>query len=133
MDVKDHIKFWLDAAEHDWEAAKSLFAAGKYDWCLFVSHLVLEKTLKALFIQINDNQLPPKTHNLIKLARHTNIKLTKEQEIFLDEVNDFNLEARYPQYKNEFYKKCTREFSEDYFCKIGEMVKWLRSQIKYKQ
>ena len=102
MKIKDHIKYWLDGAEHDWDAAKSLFSSGKYDWCLFIGHLVLEKTLKALFIQDNNNQLPPKTHNLVKLARHTNINMTEEQEIFLDEVNDFNLEARYPQYKSEF-------------------------------
>jgi len=130
MDIKEHARFWLDSAEHDWDTAQSLFSANKYDWCLFVGHLVLEKTLKALFIQDNNNQLPPKTHNLIKLARHTKIKLTEEQEILLDEINDFNLEARYPQYKNEFYKKCTKEFCENYFYKIDELMKWQQSQIK---
>ena len=84
---------------------KVYFLRASMDWCLFIGHLVLEKILKALFVQDNNNQLPPKTHNLIKLARHTNINLTEEQEVLLDEVNDFNLEARYPQYKNEFYKK----------------------------
>lgn len=130
MNIKEHVKFWIDGANHDWSTAKCLFSAGKYDWSLFVGHLVLEKTLKALFIQENNNQLPPKTHNLVKLARHANIKVTEEQEILLDEVNDFNLEARYPQYKSEFYKKCTKKFSEDYFYKIDEMMKWLQSQIK---
>ena len=130
MNITEHLKFWLDSAEHDWDTAKSLFLTGKYDWCLFVAHLVLEKTLKALYIQDNCNQLPPKTHNLVKLARQTEIELSEEQEIFLDEVNDFNLEARYPQYKNEFYKKCTKEFAENYFYNIDEMMKWLQSQIK---
>lgn len=130
MKSKEHIRFWLDSAEHDWDTAKSLFAAKKYDWCLFVGHLVLEKILKALFIQDNNNQLPPKTHNLIKLARHTKIILTEDQEILLDEINDFNLEARYPQYKNEFYEKCTNEFCENYFDKIDETMKWLQFQIK---
>ncbi|WP_408605411.1 HEPN domain-containing protein [Desulfobacula toluolica] len=74
--------------------------------------------------------VPPKTHNLIKLARHSNLNLTEEQEILLDEVNDFNLEVRYPQYKNEFYKKCTKKFSANYYQKINEMMIWLKSQIE---
>ena len=65
MEIKEHIQYWLDSAENDWAAAENLFASGKYDWCLFIGHLVLEKILKALFVQDNNNQLPPKTHNLI--------------------------------------------------------------------
>ena len=130
MKIKEHIQYWLDSAEHDWDAAENLFASGKYDWCLFIGHLVLEKILKALFVQDNNNQLPPKTHNLIKLAERTELELSEEQIIFLDEVNDFNIETRYPQYKNEFYKRCNIEFAENYHLKIEAMAEWLRSQIR---
>ncbi|EMS77707.1 HEPN domain-containing protein [Desulfotignum phosphitoxidans] len=131
MDIKEHIKYWLDSADHDWDTVQSLFSAAKYDWCLFIGHLVLEKILKALYVQANNNQLPPKTHNLVKLARLSKLDLSMEQEILLDEVNDFNLEVRYPQYKSEFYKRCTRKFSADYYQKINETMIWLKSQIKY--
>ena len=130
MKLEDHIQYWLDSAAHDWDTAKSLFSTGKYDWCLFIGHLVLEKILKATFVQDNDNQLPPKTHNLIKLAENTHIFLTEEQRLLLDEVNDFNLEVRYPQFKNEFYKKCTKPFTEHYFKQIESIAKWLKSQMK---
>lgn len=59
--------------------------------------------------------------------------LTEEQKLFLDEVNDFNLEVRYPEYRREFYKLCTKEFTESYFTKIKDFSKWLTSQIKFKQ
>jgi HEPN domain-containing protein len=131
VDIKEHIKYWLDSADHDWDTVQSLFSAAKYDWCLFIGHLVLEKILKALYVQANNNQLPPKTHNLVKLARLSKLDLSMEQEILLDEVNDFNLEVRYPQYKSEFYKRCTRKFSADYYQKINETMIWLKSQIKY--
>ena len=131
MKLEDHIQYWLDSAAHDWDTAENLFSAEKYDWCLFLGHLVLEKILKAIFVQDNNNQLPPKTHNLIKLAENTHISLTEEQKFLLDEINDFNLEARYPQFKNEFYKKCTKPFTESYFKQIESMAKWLKSQIKY--
>ncbi len=130
MKLEEHIQYWLDGAEHDWETAKNLYLTGKYDWSLFIGHLVLEKILKGLFVQDNNNQLPPKTHNLVKLAENTNISLSEDQQFLLDEINDFNLEVRYPQYKKEFYKKCTKSFTERYFKQIEGMEKWLRSQIK---
>ena len=129
MKIEDHVQHWLDSAAHDWDTADHLFSTGKYDWCLFIGHLVLEKILKAHFVQDNDNQLPPKTHNLIKLAENTRLSLTEEQKILLDEINDFNLEARYPQFKNEFYKKCSKEFSGYYFKQIEGMATWLKSRI----
>ena len=45
--------------------------------------------------------------------------------------NDFNLEVRYSEYKREFYKICTKNFTDNYFLKIQEFAKWLKSQITY--
>ena len=90
---------------------------------------MVEKTLKAYFVYKNDNKIPPKTHNLLKLAEMSDLTLTEDQRLFLDEVNDFNLEVRYPEYRNEFYRLCTREFAEGYFTRIKEFVTWLTSQI----
>lgn len=72
----------------------------------------------------------PQSYKIGTIQQPDNLNLTEEQEVFLDEVNDFNLEVRYPQYKNEFHKKCTKQFSANYYQKINEMMKWLRSQIK---
>jgi HEPN domain-containing protein len=130
MNVDEHIGYWLDSAEHDLETAESLFTSGKYDWCLFLAHLVLEKALKAVYVRENDNRLPPKTHNLVKLAQETNLELTEEQNLFFDEVSDFNIEVRYPAYRQELYKVCTKELAEDYFTRIKELYRWIRSQVR---
>lgn len=47
MTKEEHITYWLERAAHDLETAESLFQSEKYDWCLFLAHLVLEKSLKA--------------------------------------------------------------------------------------
>ena len=133
MKIEEHIRFWIDGADHDLDTAEGLFSAEKFDWCLFLGHLVLEKALKAHYVQGNENQMPPRIHNLVKLSEKSFIKLTEEQKSFLDEVTDFNLEVRYPGYKKEFQKKCTKEFCERKFSKIKEQYKWLKSQIKYKK
>lgn len=49
MKQEEHIKYWLKSAEHDLESAETLFENRRYDWCLFLGHLVLEKVLKAFF------------------------------------------------------------------------------------
>ncbi len=130
MKIDEHIKYWLNSADHDLDTAESLFKAGKFDWCLFLGHLVLEKALKAFYVKDNENRMPPKTHNLVKLAGKTTIPLNDEVKLFLDEVNDFNLEVRYPEYRQEFYKSCTKEFTKEYFDKIKENYKWIKSLLK---
>ncbi len=69
MTQEEHIKYWLDSADHDFETANTLFSSGKYDWCLFICHLVLEKLIKAFYVKNNDNKIPPKTHNLVRLVQ----------------------------------------------------------------
>ena len=131
MNIQEHVDYWLSSAKNDLGAAEQLFLSAKYDWCLFIGHLVLEKTLKAYFVYKNENKIPPKTHNLLKLAEISGLPLAEGQELFLDEVNDFNLEVRYPEYRSEFYRLCTREFAEGYFTKIKEFTTWLTSQIMF--
>ena len=90
MKIEEHIQFWIDGADHDLDTAEGLFSAEKFDWCLFLGHLVLEKALKAHYIQGNENQMPPRIHNLVKLAELTAVPLSEELKVFLDEVTDFN-------------------------------------------
>jgi HEPN domain-containing protein len=130
MTQEEHINYWLESAQHDLETAESLFSSAKYDWSLFVAHLVLEKTIKSIFVKNNQSKIPPKIHNLVRLSELSLLDLNEEQRIFLDEVNDFNLEVRYPEYKKEFYKLCSKEVAEKYLSQIKELLKWLKSQLK---
>jgi HEPN domain-containing protein len=129
MTQEEHIKYWLDSAEHDLETLDALYETGKYDWSLFIGHLVLEKLLKAIFVKNNDNKIPPTLHNLVRLSEESHLKIDNNKKIILDKINDFNIEVRYPDYKNEFYKTCTKEFAEEYLKEIKELYQWLKSQI----
>ncbi len=129
MDMQEHIKYWVVSAEHDLETAETLYTAGKYDWCLFITHIVIEKILKAAYVLSHNNDIPPKIHNLVRLAELSAITFTKEELLFLDQINDFNLETRYPDYKLSFYKTCTREYTSEYFNKSKELYLWIKSRI----
>ncbi len=128
-DVTKIISYWLEAAEHDLEVSGSLFRTGKYDYCLFLCHLSLEKLLKALVASaIKDH--PPFTHNLLYLAGKANLELSKGQIALLDQINKFNMEARYPEDLKAFYKKANRSYSKKYLEEGKEVWKWLRKKLE---
>jgi len=97
---------------------------------IYCSFIPTCREIKAVFVKNNQNKIPPKIHNLVRLSELSLIELNEEQKIFLDEANDFNLEVRYPEYKNEFYKMCTKELAEKYLSQIKEFLKWLKFQLK---
>jgi len=130
MTKEEHIKYWCDSARHDLESAESIFGSGRYDWCLFVGHLAVEKILKAIFVDKNDDVSPPKIHNLVRLAELAKVELNDEQKFILDQINDFNLQTRYPDYKLEFYKRCNAEYSRIHLDKIKEFHVWFNSLLK---
>ncbi len=130
MTKEEHVKYWRESSRHDLESAESMFESQKYDWCLFLGHLVLEKILKAIFVDKNDSNMPPKIHNLVRLAELSQIQLNDQQKFSLDKITDFNIQTRYPDYKLGFYKKCTEEYTNEYFSKIKELHEWFNSQLK---
>jgi HEPN domain-containing protein len=130
MTKNEHIKYWIGLAEDDLESAIINFEHCKYNWSLFISHLVIEKTLKALYVQYTDNNLPPKTHDLIKLAKLSNLELENTIIEFFYTLNQFNLEARYPDYKNKISKITNKEFTSSILEEVFKVFKWLKSLIK---
>lgn len=130
MTLEEHVKYWIDSAEKDLSVANTLYNNGNYDWCLFLGHLVLEKSLKALYVKSNQNKLPPKIHDLIKLANLSLLPVDDDITEFFYLINRFNLETRYPEYKNEIYRIATIEFTHEKLNKIKELFQWLKSLIK---
>jgi hypothetical protein len=56
--------------------------------------------------------------------------LTEEQLRLFEIITRFNMEARYPDDKFLFKKKCTRDFAEEYLIKIKEIKEWLLQKIQ---
>ena len=124
MKKDEIVKYWLDSSDIDFKAMDSLFNNGHYVWTLFVGHLVIEKLLKAYFVKVVDNNAP-QIHHLLQIAERSGLSLSDSQKDFLLEVTTFNLKARYPDYKQRFYKKATKSFAEEYMNKIKEFRTWL--------
>ena len=118
MKKEKHIKYWINASEVDYRAMNNLF----------LGHLVIEKLLKAMAVK-NEVEIIPKIHDLNKLANKAVLEINDELSDLFDIITSFNIEARYPDYKKEFYKKCTKKFTFQYKEKISELRIWLLEQL----
>lgn len=128
MTKKDRAKYWVESAKDDWKVAEHLFEKGDYPYSLFFGHLTIEKILKAIYVdKLKVN--PPYTHRLVHLAEKISLGLTEDQLELLETITDFNMEARYPDEKFSFKKRCTRDFSKRYLRKIEELKRWLIKKI----
>ena len=129
MTKHEKVNYWITSAENDWRVVEHLFEKEDYSYSLFFGHLTSEKLLKALFVSKFDES-PPFTHRLTYLADIAELKINSEQLELLEIITDFNLEARYPDEKLSFYKRCTREFTESNLEKIKEMREWLLQPLR---
>ena len=128
MSKEDKIKYWLKSADQDWHVANHLFEKKDYAYALFFGHLTVAKILKAIFTDKQD-KTPPFSHNLVYLSEKAGLELNEENLELLEEVSDFNLEARYPDNNFSFHKKCTMVFTEKKLQQIGRLKKWLIQKL----
>ncbi|MBU2055490.1 MAG: HEPN domain-containing protein [Proteobacteria bacterium] len=128
MERDEIVRYWLESADDDYRVMQSLFDNGHYVWALFLSHLVIEKLLKAYHVK-NVDMNYPRIHNLVEIAVKAKLDLSTEQKVSLVELTTFNLRVRYPDYKNRFQKKATRPFAEGQISKVRELRQWLLEKI----
>ena len=129
MIKKDKIKYWLKMSEQDWKVANHLFEKKDYPYALFFGHLTLEKIIKAIYVEKYD-ETPPFTHNLVYLTEKSKIEIDDNNLGLLEEISDYNIEARYPDDKLSFYKKCTKVFTKNKLDQIKGVREWLLQQIQ---
>ncbi len=122
------VRYWVESSNDDYQVMESLFNNGHYAWALFLSHLVIEKLLKACHVKHVDVHYP-RIHNLVEIAVKANLDLSAAQKDSLVELTTFNLMARYPDYKNRFQKKATRPFAEKKIANAKEFRQWLLKKI----
>lgn len=132
INTKKVIKYWLTTAGHNYETAKFLLKGKRCPECLFFCHLMIEKILKALVVQCTKTHAPP-THNLVDLAKLAKIDLSPKQVDDLTTITEFNITARYNDFKLTFHKRCTKAYTEKYFLISKELYLWLKKQLSPKK
>jgi hypothetical protein len=57
------------------------------------------------------------------------IELDQKTEEFLSEVTEFNINARYEDFKMEFYKICTKEYTKKWIDQIKTYRQWIKLEL----
>lgn len=128
MDKLELIKYWEDTSDKDYTTMHHLFDSGDYHWSLFIGHIVIEKLLKAYYVKYVDDKVLF-THDLLRLAKSAGLEVDDSLANSLDFITTFNISVRYPDYKQAFYKKCTKEFTGANIKRIEGVRTWLKKII----
>ncbi len=123
------IKYWIDSSDDDYDTMIDMFKSKRCSWSLFIGHLMIEKLLKALYVNAKSDY-PPYIHNLLRLAEKADLKLDNDKKEQLVTVTAFNINARYDDYKLSFKQRCTPEFTKEWIDNLKELRKWIKQLIK---
>ena len=125
MDVQRQLEHWLTGSEEDIEAAALLLEKRKVRQGLFFAHLAVEKALKAHVTRVTA-AVPPRTHNLLRLAELADITLSAQRRAFLARLQRYCLEGRYPDLPPV---APTWEQSQSELAEAQETRTWLASRL----
>jgi len=130
--MNENAKYWLDIADYDIKTAKAMLDSGRYLYVGFMCHQVIEKALKAIIARdCAVGEIPPKIHHLLKLADRAGLfeMMSPEQQSFIKEINPLNIEARYPEYKEQTTAGLTNDICADILAGTEELLCWITEQL----
>jgi HEPN domain-containing protein len=128
FDKEKVINHRINSSDNAFKAMIDLFNTKNYNWALFMGHLVIEKLIKALFVNSKEDY-PPIIHDLRRIYEKAGLEIDESQQILLYTISRFNINARYDDYKDSFYKLCTDSFTEELIEKIQECRIWIKTQL----
>jgi HEPN domain-containing protein len=128
IDINKTINHWITTSDRDFGTMIHLYEAKDYHWALFIGHLVIERLLKAGVVKKTKDHAPF-THDLRKLAKLSGIEFDQKQIKWFDTISTFNLNVRYDDYKQDFYKKCTPEFADTWISNIKLLREWIKMKL----
>lgn len=128
MDTQIQAEYWRTGSRYDLETARDLFDKERYPYALFFCHLAVEKAMKALWVSTKKEH-PPRSHNLVVLAEGIQVGFEEAVLDLLAELNEFNLEARYPDLRRSLYQKADRQYTDLYLEKTQGVLEWLLQRL----
>ncbi len=129
MNKEDHILYWKNSAQENWDMSLYCLEGKRNLEALFFIHLTIEKLLKANWVRDNFGNTPPLTHELQKLHGETMLGNEIDWHDYYMIVNSWNIETRYPDYKNTLRKLADKKYLDHHLDKIKTLRSWLLSRL----
>ena len=130
MTKEEQVHYWLDIADYDLDTAEAMHQTGRWLYVAFMCHQVIEKTLKAYWCATRDDD-PPYTHNHMRLAEGCGLydQMSDEQRDFLDTITNYNIEARYPEDKEELTRTLTPQACRQIIDETRRLQQWIEEHL----
>ena len=127
---KDHIEYWVKSSEEDFSTALYLIAGKRRLHGLFFCHLAIEKICKAIWVKNHEENIPPKTHNLLKLLNESDISYDDQTLDALNKLNEFQIEGRYPGELDELNSSTSEAITKELLSKTEKVKDWLLKKLQ---
>jgi HEPN domain-containing protein len=134
MTNEEKVQHWIRISDEDLSAGATLLQGGHYLYVGFMCHQSVEKIFKAAYAKLKEDT-PPYVHNLVTLAGKCGFyaELSDEQKSFIASVNPLNIEARYPDYKNNLSKGLNRSACTELLEQTKTLQQWIKEKILLKR
>ena len=103
-----------------------MLKAGRYLYVLFCCQQAVEKALKAVIVR-RTGELPPRIHNLPRLAETAGIGSGPERVRFLGELSAYYIQSRYPEEIRAAGPTITQELAQQVLGKTEQTIEWVLS------
>ncbi|MBU4304331.1 MAG: HEPN domain-containing protein [Candidatus Omnitrophica bacterium] len=120
---------WIKSSEYDIKTAEAMYKARRFVYVIFMCHLAVEKSLKAIVAK-NTKSVPPKTHDLFYLVKLASLEVPDLHKPILMHLNEASVPTRYPEDINKLIKVYNGVIANRYLRKTKGLLKWLKVQAK---
>jgi len=134
---EDKIKKWMPYIEADLSMAEIGLKNRKSNMWTYLSviwhcHQVVEKSLKMYIISQGQELLP--VHDLPRLLKYTELKVTCTQQDFIYSINKHYITPRYPDLPlKKDYNLANKKLATNYFKESKEFFIWIKKIITEKK
>ena len=130
MTKEDKVTHWVKLSDENLRVAKDLLKSKHLLQTGFFCHLTIETIFKAYFTQLKD-ELPPYIHKLARLAELAGFydAMSDTQKDFIYKLDPFNIEARYPEYKNMLARSLNVQICENLLQQTQDLQLWIKEKI----
>jgi HEPN domain-containing protein len=127
--MNEAVRSWVERSCYDLDTAKAMLASGRYLYVVFCCQQAAEKALKAV-VASRTGALPPRIHNLLRLAEAAQIELPTDKIQFLGELSAYYIQSRYPEEMSGLASSITRETAQKTLNITEETTQWLFSILE---
>jgi len=125
--AEEDARQWYETSLYDIETAEVLLESQRYLYVPYLCQQSLEKRLKGVIVE-RSGQMPPKTHDLVRLVRQTGLAVASSRLELLSALNTYYIESRYPPEASILSARADKDFAEEILRQTQELLAWLDHQ-----